>query len=244
MDLCRAQFREFVHQVPLMYFIVCWNAVAVAFTYRNETSPWLSLVFPVVLCAVGCGRGFWWTRNAQTTFTDAEILRHIRTTGTLAIILTSAFSIWTFLLYPHGDQQTKAHLTFFLALTQIGAVFCLFPLRPAALSVATFSTIPFLIHFAIVDNARMLPEAIMLTFVAGGMVFILYKYNATFAKLIRSRHILRQRQLETQKLSDENRQIALTDPLSGLPNRRALLSRLEDISGGTDRSGRLAMVFM
>ncbi|HRJ01374.1 MAG TPA: EAL domain-containing protein [Hyphomonas sp.] len=245
MDLCRAQFREFVHQVPLMYFIVCWNAVAVAFTYRNETSPWLSLVFPVVLCAVGCARGFWWTRNAQTPFSDAEILRHIRTTGILAIVLTSAFSVWTFLLYPHGDQQTKAHLTFFLALTQISAVFCLFPLRPAALSVATFSTIPFLIHFAIVDNARMLPEALMLTLVAGGMVFILYKYNSTFSKLIRSRHILRQRQLETQKLSDENRQIAFTDPLSGLPNRRALLSRLENIAGRTScEPGRLAMVFI
>ncbi|MFN7180308.1 putative bifunctional diguanylate cyclase/phosphodiesterase [Hyphomonas sp.] len=245
MDLCRAQFREFVHQVPLMYFIVCWNAVAVAFTYRNEASPWLNLIFPVVLCAVGCARGFWWTRNSQTTFSDAEILRHIRTTGILAIVLTSAFTVWTFLLYPHGDQQTKTHLTFFLALTQISAVFCLFPLRPAALSVATFSTIPFLIHFSVVDNARRLPEALMLTMVAGGMVFILYKYNATFAKLIRSRHILRQRQLETQKLSDENRQIAFTDPLSGLPNRRALLSRLEAIASRTDREpGQLAMVFI
>lgn len=245
MDLCRAQFREFVHQVPLMYFIICWNAVAVAFTYRVHASPVLSSLFPIILCAVACVRGSWWVRNSQTSFSDAEILRHIRTTGILAIILTAAFTLWSLLLYPHGDTQAKAHLTFFLALTQISAVFCLFPLRSAALSVATVATIPFLIYFSIVDDAQMLPEALMLTFVAGGMIFILYKYNNTFSKLIRSRLILRQRHLETQKLSDENRRIAFTDPLSGLPNRRALLARLEEIAGAPGRKqGQLAMVFI
>lgn len=245
MDLCRAQFREFVHQVPLMYFIVSWNAVAVAFTFRDHASPWLSSMFPIVLCAVACVRGFWWTRKSKAAFSDTEILRHIRTTGTLAIVLTAAFTLWSLLLYPHGDTQAKAHLTFFLALTQISTVFCLFPLRSAALSVATVATIPFLAYFSIADDAQMLPEALMLTFVAGGMVFILYKYNNTFSKLIRSQLILRQRQLETQKLSDENRRIAFTDPLSGLPNRRALLSRLEEIAELPNRApGCLAMVFI
>lgn len=245
MDLCRAQFREFVHQVPLMYFIVSWNAVAVAFTFRDHAAPVLSSGVALVLCAVAAVRGHWWIRNGERNFTDAEIIRQIRKTGILAVVLTAMFTFWAIALYPYGDTQSKAHLTFFLALTQISSVFCLFPLRSAALSVATIATVPFLIYFSIVDNSRMMPEAVMLTFVAGGMVFILYKYNATFSKLIRSRHILRQRQLETQKLSDENRQIAFTDPLSGLPNRRALLSRLEEIAGRSAREpGHLAMVFI
>lgn len=163
----------------------------------------------------------------------------------LAIILTGGFTAWAIVLYPHGDMQAKAHLTFFLALTQISSVFCLFPLRSAALSVATVATVPFFIFFSLADGGRMMPEAIMLSLVASGMVVILYKYNNTFSKLIRSRKILRQRQLETQKLSDENRRIAFTDPLSGLPNRRALLSRLEEISGlPREASGRLAVVFI
>ncbi|MFN4025547.1 MAG: putative bifunctional diguanylate cyclase/phosphodiesterase [Hyphomonas sp.] len=245
MDLCRAQFREFVHQVPLMYLIVSWNAVAVAFTFREHAGPLLSSGFPIVLCAIATARGFWWTRNGQRAFSDAEILRHVRTTGALAYILTAAFTAWAIVLYPYGDVQTKAHLTFFLALTQISTVFCLFPLRSAALSVATVATVPFLIYFSHVDEGRMLAVAIMLTMVAGGMVVILYKYNNTFSKLIRSRQVLRQRQLETQKLSDENRRIAFTDPLSGLPNRRALLSRLEEIAGlPREAPSHLAVVFV
>lgn len=245
MDLCRAQFREFVHQVPLMYFILSWNAVAVAFTFREHAGPVLSCGIALVLCAVAVVRGRWWTRNGNRNFSDAEIIRQIRRTSLLAIILTGMFTIWAIALYPHGDMQAKAHLTFFLALTQISSVFCLFPLRSAALSVATVATVPFFLYFSLADNGRMMPEAIMLSLVAGGMVVILYKYNITFSKLIRSRKILHQRQLETQKLSDENRRIAFTDPLSGLPNRRALLSRLEEISGlPREAPGRLAVVFI
>ncbi len=245
MDLCRAQFREFVQQVPLLYFILSWNAVAVAFTFREHAGPILSCGVALVLCAVAVVRAHWWVRNGERNFSDAEIIRQIQTTGLLAVVLTALFTFWAIALYPSGDTQSKAHLTFFLALTQISSVFCLFPLRSAALSVATIASVPFFIYFSTVDNSRMLPEALMLTLVAGGMVFILYKYNSTFSKLIRSRHILRQRQLETQKLSDENRRIAHTDSLSGLPNRRALLSRLESIAELQDREpGQLAMVFI
>lgn len=245
MDLCRAQFREFVHQVPLMYFIVSWNAVAVAFTFREHAGPIMSCGIALVLCGVAVIRGRWWIRNGQRNFSDTEIIRQIRRTSLLAIILTAMFTFWAIALYPNGDMQAKAHLTFFLALTQISTVFCLFPLRSAALSVATVATVPFFIFFSLVDDGRMMPEAIMLSLVAGGMVFILYKYNNTFSKLIRSRKILHQRQLETQKLSDENRRIAFTDPLSGLPNRRALLSRLEEIASlQREAQGSLAVVFI
>lgn len=166
MDLCRAQFREFVHQVPLMYFIVSWNAVAVAFTFREHAGLLLSCGIALVLCAVSAVRGIWWTRNGRRSFSDAEIIRKIRVTGILAVVLTGLFTVWGIMLYSFGDLEAKAHLIFFLALTQISAVFCLFPLRPAALSVATMATVPFFLFFSQVDDGLMLPVAIMLTLVA------------------------------------------------------------------------------
>ncbi|MFN7056266.1 putative bifunctional diguanylate cyclase/phosphodiesterase [Hyphomonas sp.] len=244
-DLCRAQFREFVHQVPLMYFIVSWNAVALAFTFRDLAGVLLSCGLAIVLCAVSAVRGIWWIRNGRRSFTDAEIIRTIRMTGILAILLTGLFTAWGVTLYPYGDLQAKAHLTFFLALTQISAVFCLFPLRSAALSVATVATVPFFLFFSQVDDGMMLPVAIMQTLVSAGMVVNLYKYNITFSKLITSRKVLRHRQLEAQRLSDENRKIAFSDPLTGMPNRRALLSRLEEITAAPrECAGRLAMAFI
>ncbi|WP_083759040.1 putative bifunctional diguanylate cyclase/phosphodiesterase [Hyphomonas neptunium] len=245
MDLARAQFREFVHQVPLLYFILSCNAVAVAAVYGPLAPVLLSCVFPFVLCTVAAVRGLWWSRRQQSNFSDTEITRHIRTTGRLAVLMTAGFMIWGLLLYPYGDLEARAHLTFFLALTQVSTVFCLMPLRSAALSVATVATPPFFVFFLFADQGRMMPEAIMMAVVAAGMINILYRHNGTFSKLISSRRILRQRQLDTQQLSDENRRIAFTDPLSGLPNRRAMLARLEALSAsGPCGPDRLAVVFI
>jgi len=245
MDLSRAQFREFVRQVPLLYFILSCNAAAVSVVYSRFADPVLSSVFPVLLCSIAAVRGIWWSRHRDASFSDAEILRHIRTTGRLAVVMTTAFMVWGLLLYPYGDVHAKGHLTFFLALTQITSVFCLMPLRSAALSVATLATMPFFAFFMLADGGRMVPEALMLALVAAGMIIILYRYNRTFSKLIRSKRILLQRQEETQKLSDDNRRIAFTDPLSGLPNRRALLARLEEVAS-IDRSRvqSLAVIFI
>lgn len=230
MDLARAQFREFAHQVPLLYFILSCNAVAVTAVYSPLAPVLVSSIFPLILCTVAVIRGLWWSRRQQSSFSDSEIIHHIRKTGRLAVLMTAGFMIWGLLLYPYGNLEARAHLTFFLALTQVSTVFCLMPLRSAALSVATVATPPFFVFFLFADQGRMMPEAIMLAVVAAGMINILYRHNGTFSNLIRSRSILRQRQIDTEKLSDENRRIAFTDPLSGLPNRRAMLARLEELS--------------
>ncbi|WP_295636082.1 EAL domain-containing protein [Novosphingobium sp.] len=60
-----------------------------------------------------------------------------------------------------------------------------------------------------------------------------------------SRRDLRNRQQETEKLSEENRQIALTDALSGLPNRRKLLARLDRLEDAIgDQIDTRAVVFI
>jgi diguanylate cyclase (GGDEF)-like protein len=245
MNLLRAQFNEFVHQIPLLYLILSCSAAAVLLTFSQFEIPLFANLFPFALCVVATVRGIWWSRIKPARFSDAEIIGHIRTMSRLATIMSAAFVGWGIFLYPFGDVYAKSHLTFFLALVQISSVFCLMPLRSAALSVATVGTLPFFLYFLFTDAGRMAPEAFMLAFVAGGMVFVLYRYNNTFSKLIRSQQNLSLRQAETQRLSDENQLIAFTDPLSGLPNRRALLARL-DIISNAKRAGPdcLAVVFI
>ncbi len=245
LELARQQFREFIDQVPLLYLILSWNAAAVLFTYSQFEVPAAGLLFPIGLSVIATVRGIWWSRRKNLHFADTEILRQIGTTSWLAVFMSTAFTAWGLFLYPYGDDHAQGHLTFFLALAQISAVFCLIPLRSAALSVATVGTTSFFFYFLFADSGQMASEAIMLAFVAGGMIVVLYRYNATFSQLIQSQNSLNQRQAETQKLSDENRQIAFTDPLSGLPNRRALIHRLNEIGAGESRGpDTLAVVFI
>ena len=45
-DLTRAQFDAFSKQIPLLYFILMSNTIAVAYTYVNVAPDWLTMIVP------------------------------------------------------------------------------------------------------------------------------------------------------------------------------------------------------
>ena len=229
-ELARAQFRSFAKQMPLLYLILICNATAVMVAFFKPTMLVETLLIPVIICSVAIVRAIWWWRqDGAQSFTDAEIALQINRTCKLAVIMTLAFELWCMWIYSSGDAYARGHLTFFLGLTQVSTVFCLMTLRAAAMRVAATSTVVFVLFFGMVDQGRMLVEAIVLGCVGVGMMIVTHRYNLDFSKLICSQRDLRNRQAETEKLSEENRQIALTDALSGLPNRRQLLVNLDRI---------------
>ncbi len=245
MNLLRAQFREFVHQIPLLYLILAYNTIAFTFSVFRVEQPVLTGLFPLTLCSIAGVRGIWWIRRRYAVFTDDQICRHIHTTSRLAVMLSMAFMVWGVLLYPSATAEMRGHLVFFLAMTQIACVFLLMPVRSAGLGVATVAGVPFTLYLLLFDFRNMWIEAVTLTLVGYGMLFTLYRHNRSFAQLITSQRRLRKRQVETQRLSDENRRIAFTDQLSGLPNRRALLARLEEGRMDNDNGpNRLAVIFV
>ena len=46
--LMRAQLAAFTNQIPLLYFIVCVNAAALALGFRDEAPPWLAVSIAVL----------------------------------------------------------------------------------------------------------------------------------------------------------------------------------------------------
>ncbi len=245
-DLARAQFSSFSRQMPLLYIILVFNAIALMVDFFRPDHLIKTLIAPFVICTIALIRAYWWwQQDGADKWSDSEIAGHIKRTCSLAVLLTLAFEIWCFWIYDLGDAYARGHLTFFLALTQVSTVFCLMTMRAAAMRVAVVSTLAFVFHFMWVDEGRMLVEAVVLVFVGAGMMVVTYRFNIDFANLIRSQRNLRMRQTETEMLSEENRRIAFTDALSGLPNRRKLLSCL----GGLEKTraaqtDTLAIVFI
>ena len=231
-DLLRAQFDAFVRQLPVLYFMLACNASAVVVSFHNIVHPAYADVFPALLCGFSLMRGVWWWRRRFAHFTLQQIRNNIRNTSMLAVFMAVMFMAWGLLLYPYGDVYARGHLIFFLAMTMVGCVCCLMPLPSAALGLATVAMVPFISYFLVTDAGRMRVEAINIGLVGSALIYLLYRQHRSFTDLIQSRRDLHLRQIETQKLSDENRVIAFTDALSGLPNRRALLARLDEIHLG------------
>lgn len=246
-ELARAQFKSFSRQMPLLYGILICNAMAITITYADLAAPLATLVTPLAMCTFALQRAVWWWRqpDAAATLSNSDIAHFIRRTCRLAVIMTMAFEGWCMWIYPAGDAYAKGNLTFFLGLTEVSTVFCLMTLRAAAMRTAVASTLPFALYFSWVDEGQWLAQTIVLCLVSAGMMVVTLRYNDAFSQLVRSQATLRKRQLETEKLSEENRRIAFSDPLSGLPNRRELLARLDRLEGRADlASNTLAVLFI
>lgn len=233
MELVRAQFHSFSKLMPLLYLILISNAGAIMVEFYRADLLVKTLLLPLAMCALALWRALWWGRqDLDGTFSDTQMAGYIHRTCTLAVLLTLVFDGWCMWLYQTGDTTARGayargHLTFFLALTELSTVFCLMTMRAAAMRVGATGTLLFVVYFGIIDNGHMVVEAVVLCFVTLGMMVVTHRYNQDFSRLIRSQRELRNRHAHTEKLSEDNRRIALTDALSGLPNRRELLDRLD-----------------
>ena len=226
-DLVRAQYRAFIQQIPVLYFILAVNALAVVWTFVRFGHPILTLYLPATMCLFTFGRGIWWARRRHVTVSDAQALRYLRTTNRLSFFITTAFSTWGLVIYPLGDAYAQGQIVFFLSLTMISCVFCLVHLRATALIVWMAGVVPFVTYFLCFGRGHFTPAAVNLALVAVGVVFMVMTYSREFIDLVISRRDLARQNEETRRLSAENLRIANVDALTGLPNRRALMARLE-----------------
>jgi predicted signal transduction protein with EAL and GGDEF domain len=229
-ELMRAQFRSFQGHVPLLYGILVCNTVAITVTSFNAQQLAKTLASPIAISAIAIWRAIWWLRQGTSQkLSDAEISKHLKRTCQLAVIMTLTFNAWVIWVFQDASSYARSNLTFFLALSQVSTVFCLMTLRAAAMWVAVVSTVSFALYFSWIEGGQLLPQALVLCCVCAGMAVVTDSFNRSFSEVVRSRRTLHLRQLETEKLSEENRRIAFSDPLTGLPNRRELLKRLDQL---------------
>lgn len=219
-ELSKAQYRAFSRQMPMMYFILLSSTWALAVTHIPLAPVWMTIGIPV-LFTIGCmiRAVFWWrTRNVDPTpkIAHAALVRANRLAGGIAI----AFTLWSFMLFPHGDAFTRSHVAFYMAITVISCIFCLMHVRSAAFIVAGIVNGAFILFFALSNQPTFIAIAINVLLVSAGMLSVLMTNYRNFEQLVVS-------QQRTEALSDENLRLANIDSLTDLPNRRAFFATLE-----------------
>ncbi|MGY8685170.1 EAL domain-containing protein [Bradyrhizobium sp. UFLA05-153] len=234
-DLTRAQFDAFSKQIPLLYFILITNTLAVAYTYVALAPAWLTIVVPSVLTVLAAVRTFWWLRQRHVVRSDADILRNLRATNWLTVPIAVGFTAWSFALYPYGDPFAKSHVAFYMAVTVIGCIFSLMHLRSAALIVTLLVDIPYVIFYFATGEPTLMAIAVNDLLVSGALITVLFIYYRDFADLVASRKSLLAQQAATQALSDENFRLANLDSLTELPNRRRFFAELANAFGDAER---------
>lgn len=226
-ELVQAQLAAFTKQVPLLYFILVTNTIALTLTHLGMAPALLTLGVPAVLCTVCVFRLLHWWRSRNQQHSHEAAVTKLRATQRLTVMLGIVFFLWAISLYPYGDSLRQAHIAFYVANTVIGCIFCLMHLRAAALTLTAVVLVPFTVFFGATGNPVFVALSVNIALVTVAMIFILFTYYRDFDALIRSKKELMARQAETQRLSDENHRLANLDSLTNLPNRRQFRTELE-----------------
>jgi diguanylate cyclase (GGDEF)-like protein len=229
-NLMRSQLQAFSRQIPLIYFMLIVNTLAVAITHVRIAPAWLSIYIPVALCLLCIARCVrWWNRRHQVLAVDQaapEMRKLIRIAG----LFGCAFSGWSLLLFPYGTAFEQSQVAFYMATTLVGCAFCLMHVRAAAmllLSVATLSFSGFLVY---TRSPVFVAMAIDMTLVGIALAVVIQLYYRTFAGVVHAQRELQASQQKTQRLSDDNFRLASIDSLTDLPNRRSFFASLRAMS--------------
>ncbi|AMM13835.1 histidine kinase [Burkholderia sp. PAMC 28687] len=226
-ELTRSQLSALGRQLPLLYFILVVNTIAVCVTHFRLAPLWLSVYLPGALCIVCLWRAIhWWQRRAIYLSHDKAVSL-LRKTVRLTVVFGIAFTAWALKLYEYGDAYAQAHIAFYMSITVIGCIFCLMHLRPAALLLTAIVVIPWTIFFVLSGQPVFIAIAVNIALVALAMMVILFINYRDFANLIDSKKQLLKQQAATQTLSDDNFRLANLDSMTGLPNRRSFFSSLD-----------------
>jgi diguanylate cyclase (GGDEF)-like protein len=233
--LMQSQLAVLNRQIPLLYFLLGVNTVAISWTHYGRAPDSLTIFIPTFFIIACLVRMWMWMRARGKLVSDAVAGRRLKTAVVLGIMLGLCFVTGALSLYPYGDAYTRGHVAFCLGVTVVSCVFCLMQLRPVALLVTAVVVIPFTVFFLSTGQPVFVAIALNMLLVAVVMVYMLITYSRNFAnmidfqkELIETHKELVETNLETKRLSDENSRLANLDSLTDLPNRRQFFTRLHE----------------
>jgi diguanylate cyclase (GGDEF)-like protein len=182
--LMRSQVRVLSRQVPLLYFIIVVNTVAIAWTFFHVAPLLLTTGFPALLIVTCVARLWIWVRARGAVIDDSELPGRLATTVRFAAIFGTFFLGWSLALYPYADAYMQGYIAFSIFAAMFGGVICVMPLRPAALVLSGVVVIPGAIFLASTGHPVLVAIAINMVLVSIAVVYIVFSYSRDFASLI------------------------------------------------------------
>jgi diguanylate cyclase (GGDEF)-like protein len=226
-EVISAQYREIARQVPHLYCLLIVNTAAVAFTHRLFAPPFLAFAMPAGLCLVSLYRMAKWLLPHEPLSVAEQ-----RTQLQRSIIFAGVFGLtavmWALSLAQYGGPYEQGHIALYISITVIACIFCLMCLPQAALLGCVLVTGPYLSYYFMQHSPVWTAIALNIGLVSVVMIRVLLNSFKGFVELVRSQRDMAEKSAETARLGEENARLAMTDSLTGLPNRRYFFAKLEE----------------
>jgi diguanylate cyclase len=208
-----AQFESIRQQVPMLLAVAALNVMIVMAVCAHDGLPlrtygWMSGL--VVYCAV---RAFYLRRRMAQPVTAEQVRRMPKATAALALIMISGLSMVTCFTFMTGVFSFEILIPVSLAFGATSISHCLYTLRPAAIGMLVMGIMPPAAAMIVAGSFQTVMLGTAMMSVAILMIrFVSAQYDQLVASLFLEKQI---------------RDLANTDALTGLANRRAIMAALD-----------------
>jgi diguanylate cyclase (GGDEF)-like protein len=233
--LLAEQYRSLSSQIPTMYMIIVTNALFLQFVTSHDRWNPRSYLASILLAIVAAARTGAWRRNRDRPLPGvAEMRRAMRHTKWTALFIAIGIAAWSVHILLTSGPLQQSYVPLFTALTAITCAACLIGLPVAAYFVIGAGALP--ISFALIATGEPAPistgaNLIMISILMLGWI---HRQHLQLRRLV-SAHA------ETEQEKMKVAELAFSDQLTGLANRRAFLDALTG-SAGVKQSAAVAML--
>jgi predicted signal transduction protein with EAL and GGDEF domain len=242
--LVREQYRSLARLGPYVHGIVIVAAMALIGATAPTGSLLNGIVLPAALIAVSFFRLMSWFKARASVELEALDLvrRKVRAARVLGPTLTFAFALTTAIsTWQDGVVEFALSLVAVWVVAAVCAI-CLNTLASEASVIVVAATAPLIVAFLARGVELTLGLAALVAIAACLVIRLLDENFRMFAEIVRSRFVIAEKQRAAEEARQAAMAIALTDDLTGLPNRRCFQSLLaERIRMGTETGEPFAL---
>jgi diguanylate cyclase (GGDEF)-like protein len=224
----------------LMFINVCFLGFA---SYGNVPAS-MSVGMPVALVAAMLVRAGLWLRRRHVSPGPAAIRRYLAATIMVSAILSSIFGGWGLLLFDEAAPATSVPVALYIFLGSISCCYCLQALPAAGRLVLLFGALPVTIRLFLATDPYLNVIGVNFVFVAGFMLWTLSTSYDGFVEVLVSRSEMQAEQLRARQAEQRAHELASLDPLTSLPNRRALEERLDGLEAEGAETASLGLLMI
>lgn len=230
--LLRERYRALQRQIPLLYAIALVNFLGLHFA---SGEPTIKLIQPITLLALFIlVRLVYWVRMRGRMLAPERILVELKRTLFLAGLLSVAFGYSAISLYGQLPGSDRHLVILFASMAAVGCAYGLTSFPAAARLPLLLFALPFAARLVASGNAAHAGVGVSLGLMTLMILRLVNLHNEGFVQLVWSRSEVetereRAQRAEQAALAEKARvrQVADSDPLTGLANRRAFIAELD-----------------
>lgn len=231
-ELALARVARLQVLVPILYATMI-AVVAVAMLAAAGEAHWsIRYGMPLTAIAISAVRLVHWLRSRSRPMTAAAARRLTARLALLAAPIAALCGVWTAASWLLAEPGQRSYYPMFMVMGTLTTAFCLASVRGATLAVLGAGLTPVIVSLLVTGN-RMDQIAVAIVLLA--IVFLV--------RLVFDQHA---QQVEMLLLRRRLQRQAMTDPLTGLANRRALHMAADEIFAeqGAGDGGRAGLILL